>query len=183
MWLMRKTATTANRRVCHKLHSILGATQLHRMVGYAISVFGRVMARLAAITLICFNFLKIAESVRKDVEVHGSTVGPGFSRISGEGKEGEEMLCFKVSSSTRSWPFLLILISVILRANETGGQLRYPDEPSPNFRTSRSGDRRILCSSQTSNAGFWSSRIPKDPIVKFFTFIWLRVINFHEFCH
>ena len=34
----------------------------------------------------------------------------------------------------------------------------FPDEPFHNFIASRSGDRRILCSSRTSHDGFWSSK-------------------------
>ena len=36
-----------------------------------------------------------------------------------------------------------------------------PDEPFPNFRASRSGDRRTLCSSGSSCDGFWSYKIVK----------------------
>ena len=54
------------------------------------------MAWLATITVVCFYFFQIAESVRMDIEVHGTTVGPGFYRISEEGEGDSFFVKMKV---------------------------------------------------------------------------------------
>ena len=41
-----------------------------------------------------------------------------------------------------------------------------PDEPFPNFRASKSVDRRILCSSESSNDGSQSSKMGKGLVNK-----------------
>ena len=49
-----------------------------------------------------------------------------------------------------------------LRRFRRSFRIMLPDKHFPNFRASRSGDRRILFSSGTSFHGFWSSRIVKE---------------------
>ena len=55
---------------------------------------------------------------------------------------------------------------IVKRLGKTATEVQKPDEPFHNFGTSRSGDRRILCSPGTSCDGFGSSRIVKEFVGK-----------------